>query len=138
MGKRVKDKVALLTGGAMGQGKASVRVNSVQPGTILTPNVESVIAGTPDPDATRERLADPRVVDRVAYARGAPIRHGTIGSLEQGLADAVVLGTVEHGRRAGEHHDDGRCAGDLDALGVAHVQDRIPRAAGAQRVELGL
>lgn len=31
----------------------NVRVNSVQPGTILTPNVESVIAGTPDPDATR-------------------------------------------------------------------------------------
>ena len=29
-----------------------VRVNCVQPGTILTPNVESVIAGTPDPDAT--------------------------------------------------------------------------------------
>lgn len=30
-----------------------IRVNCVQPGTILTPNVESVIAGTPDPDATR-------------------------------------------------------------------------------------
>lgn len=29
-----------------------IRVNSVQPGTILTPNVESVIAGTPDPAAT--------------------------------------------------------------------------------------
>lgn len=38
-----------------------VRVNCVQPGTILTPNVESVIAGTPDPDATREAfgLAQP-------------------------------------------------------------------------------
>ncbi|MEM7666220.1 MAG: glucose 1-dehydrogenase [Pseudomonadota bacterium] len=34
-----------------------VRVNSVQPGTILTPNVESVIAGTPDPDATREAFS---------------------------------------------------------------------------------
>lgn len=33
--------------------KNGVRVNSVQPGTILTLNVESVITGTPDPEATR-------------------------------------------------------------------------------------
>jgi len=37
--------------------KNGIRVNSVQPGTILTPNVESVIAGTPDPDATREAFS---------------------------------------------------------------------------------
>ena len=37
--------------------KNGIRVNSVQPGTILTPNVESVIAGTPDPDATRSAFS---------------------------------------------------------------------------------
>lgn len=39
----------------------NVRVNCVQPGTIMTPNVESVIAGTPDPEATRRsfELAQP-------------------------------------------------------------------------------
>ncbi|WP_430415959.1 SDR family oxidoreductase [Parasphingorhabdus sp.] len=35
--------------------KNGVRVNAVLPGTIMTPNVESVIAGTPDPAET-ERL----------------------------------------------------------------------------------
>ncbi|MBV7266641.1 glucose 1-dehydrogenase [Erythrobacter ani] len=68
----------------------NVRVNSVQPGTILTPNVESVIAGTPDPDATREafsiaqpigRMGEPEdiahlvvylVSDESKFATGAP------------------------------------------------------------------
>lgn len=41
-----------------------VRVNTVQPGTIMTPNVESVIAGTPDPDATR-----------IAFGLAQPVGH---------------------------------------------------------------
>ncbi|MGB7370836.1 glucose 1-dehydrogenase [Erythrobacter sp.] len=67
-----------------------VRVNTVQPGTILTPNVESVIAGTPDPDATREafslaqpigRMGEPEDIahlivylasDESRFATGAP------------------------------------------------------------------
>lgn len=125
---RVQDKVVLLTGGAMGLGKAAakallaqgsivnfssaagnkvspdlaaynsakaavvtltksialycareqngVRVNSVQPGTILTPNVESVIAGTPDPDATR-----------VAFSLAQPI--GRMGEPED-IAHLIV------------------------------------------------
>lgn len=43
----------------------NVRVNSVQPGTILTPNVESVIAGTPDPDATREAFSLAQPIGRM-------------------------------------------------------------------------
>ena len=43
----------------------NVRVNSVQPGTILTPNVESVIAGTPDPDATREAFSIAQPIGRM-------------------------------------------------------------------------
>ncbi len=45
--------------------KNNVRVNSVQPGTILTPNVESVIAGTPDPDATREAFSLAQPIGRM-------------------------------------------------------------------------
>ncbi len=43
----------------------NVRVNSVQPGTILTPNVESVIAGTPDPNATREAFSIAQPIGRM-------------------------------------------------------------------------
>jgi 3(or 17)beta-hydroxysteroid dehydrogenase len=43
----------------------NVRVNSVQPGTILTPNVESVIAGTPDPDATRQAFSIAQPIGRM-------------------------------------------------------------------------
>ena len=43
----------------------NVRVNCVQPGTILTPNVESVIAGTPDPDATREAFSIAQPIGRM-------------------------------------------------------------------------
>ncbi len=46
----------------------NVRVNSVQPGTILTPNVESVIAGTPDPDATREAFSLAQPIGRMGQA----------------------------------------------------------------------
>lgn len=42
-----------------------VRVNSVQPGTILTPNVESVIAGTPNPDATRAAFSVAQPIGRM-------------------------------------------------------------------------
>ncbi len=42
-----------------------VRVNSVQPGTILTPNVESVIAGTPDPAATRAAFSVAQPIGRM-------------------------------------------------------------------------
>lgn len=42
-----------------------VRVNCVQPGTILTPNVESVIAGTPDPAATREAFSLAQPIGRM-------------------------------------------------------------------------
>jgi 3(or 17)beta-hydroxysteroid dehydrogenase len=42
-----------------------IRVNSVQPGTILTPNVESVIAGTPDPEATRAAFAVAQPIGRM-------------------------------------------------------------------------
>jgi 3(or 17)beta-hydroxysteroid dehydrogenase len=42
-----------------------IRVNSVQPGTILTPNVESVIAGTPDPDATRAAFSVAQPIGRM-------------------------------------------------------------------------
>jgi 3(or 17)beta-hydroxysteroid dehydrogenase len=45
--------------------KNGVRVNSVQPGTILTPNVESVIAGTPDPDATRAAFSVAQPIGRM-------------------------------------------------------------------------
>lgn len=37
--------------------KNGVRVNAVLPGTIMTPNVRSVIDGTPDPAATEEQFA---------------------------------------------------------------------------------
>lgn len=37
--------------------KNGVRVNAVLPGTIMTPNVQSVIDGTPDPAATEESFA---------------------------------------------------------------------------------
>lgn len=37
--------------------KNGVRVNAVLPGTIMTPNVRSVIDGTPDPAATEESFA---------------------------------------------------------------------------------
>lgn len=37
--------------------KNGVRVNAVLPGTIMTPNVRSVIDGTPDPSATEEQFA---------------------------------------------------------------------------------
>jgi len=43
----------------------NVRVNSVQPGTILTPNVESVIAGTPDPAATKEAFSIAQPIGRM-------------------------------------------------------------------------
>lgn len=43
----------------------NVRVNSVQPGTIFTPNVESVIAGTPDPQATREAFSIAQPIGRM-------------------------------------------------------------------------
>ncbi len=56
--------------------KNGVRVNCVQPGTILTPNVESVIAGTPDPDATR-----------VAFGLAQPVGH--MGEVED-IAHLVV------------------------------------------------
>ena len=42
-----------------------IRVNSVQPGTILTPNVESVIQGTPDPDATRAAFSIAQPIGRM-------------------------------------------------------------------------
>lgn len=42
-----------------------IRVNCVQPGTILTPNVESVIAGTPDPDATRAAFSVAQPIGRM-------------------------------------------------------------------------
>jgi 3(or 17)beta-hydroxysteroid dehydrogenase len=42
-----------------------IRANSVQPGTILTPNVESVIAGTPDPDATRAAFSVAQPIGRM-------------------------------------------------------------------------
>lgn len=42
-----------------------IRVNSVQPGTILTPNVESVIASTPDPEATRAAFAVAQPIGRM-------------------------------------------------------------------------
>lgn len=45
--------------------KNGVRVNCVQPGTILTPNVESVIAQTPDPDQTREEFSLAQPVGRM-------------------------------------------------------------------------
>jgi 3(or 17)beta-hydroxysteroid dehydrogenase len=45
--------------------KNGVRVNCVQPGTILTPNVESVIAGTPDPEATREAFSIAQPIGRM-------------------------------------------------------------------------
>ncbi|OZA93542.1 MAG: hypothetical protein B7X57_04670 [Erythrobacter sp. 34-65-8] len=45
--------------------KNGVRVNCVQPGTILTPNVESVIAGTPDPEATREAFSLAQPIGRM-------------------------------------------------------------------------
>ncbi len=56
--------------------KNGVRLNCVQPGTILTPNVESVIAGTPDPDATR-----------VAFGLAQPVGH--MGEVED-IAHLVV------------------------------------------------
>ncbi|QTD55748.1 glucose 1-dehydrogenase [Parasphingorhabdus cellanae] len=37
--------------------KNGVRVNAVLPGTIMTPNVQSVIDGTPDPAATEQSFA---------------------------------------------------------------------------------
>lgn len=37
--------------------KNGIRVNAVLPGTIMTPNVRSVIDGTPDPAATEEQFA---------------------------------------------------------------------------------
>jgi len=42
-----------------------IRVNAVQPGTILTPNVESVIAGTPDPEATRAAFSVAQPIGRM-------------------------------------------------------------------------
>lgn len=42
-----------------------IRVNSVQPGTILTPNVESVIAGTPDPAATHAAFSIAQPIGRM-------------------------------------------------------------------------
>jgi 3(or 17)beta-hydroxysteroid dehydrogenase len=45
-----------------------IRVNSVQPGTILTPNVESVIAGTPDPEATRAAFSIAQPIGRMGEA----------------------------------------------------------------------
>ena len=48
--------------------KNGVRVNSVQPGTILTPNVENVIAGTPDPDATRAAFSVAQPIGRMGEA----------------------------------------------------------------------
>jgi len=42
-----------------------IRVNSVQPGTILTPNVESVIQGTPDPEATRAAFSVAQPIGRM-------------------------------------------------------------------------
>jgi 3(or 17)beta-hydroxysteroid dehydrogenase len=45
-----------------------IRVNCVQPGTILTPNVESVIAGTPDPDATRAAFSVAQPIGRMGQA----------------------------------------------------------------------
>ncbi len=43
----------------------AIRVNSVQPGTILTPNVESVIAGTPDPAATHAAFSIAQPIGRM-------------------------------------------------------------------------
>jgi 3(or 17)beta-hydroxysteroid dehydrogenase len=45
-----------------------IRVNSVQPGTILTPNVESVIQGTPDPEATRAAFSVAQPIGRMGEA----------------------------------------------------------------------
>jgi 3(or 17)beta-hydroxysteroid dehydrogenase len=45
-----------------------IRVNSVQPGTILTPNVESVIQGTPDPEATRAAFSIAQPIGRMGEA----------------------------------------------------------------------
>lgn len=45
--------------------KNGVRVNAVLPGTILTPNVEAVIAGTPDPEATRVQFALAQPIGRM-------------------------------------------------------------------------
>ena len=42
-----------------------IRVNSVQPGTILTPNVESVIQDTPDPEATRAAFSIAQPIGRM-------------------------------------------------------------------------
>lgn len=45
--------------------KNGIRVNCIQPGTILTPNVESVIAGTPDPQATRAAFSIAQPIGRM-------------------------------------------------------------------------
>jgi 3(or 17)beta-hydroxysteroid dehydrogenase len=37
--------------------KNGIRVNAVLPGTIMTPNVQSVIDGTPNPAETKEQFA---------------------------------------------------------------------------------
>ncbi|WP_379546127.1 SDR family oxidoreductase [Qipengyuania sp. DSG2-2] len=66
--------------------KNAVRVNCVQPGTILTPNVESVIAGTPDPDATR-----------VAFGLAQPVGH--MGEVED-IAHLVVYLASEESKFA--------------------------------------
>ena len=71
--------------------KNGVRVNSVQPGTILTPNVESVIAGTPDPDATR-----------AAFSVAQPI--GRMGEVEDIAHLVVYLASDESAFTTGVAH----------------------------------
>lgn len=43
----------------------NVRVNAVLPGTILTPNVQSVADGTPDPEATLAGFAEAQPIGRM-------------------------------------------------------------------------
>ncbi|MEL7453398.1 MAG: SDR family oxidoreductase, partial [Pseudomonadota bacterium] len=46
-----------------------VRVNSVHPGVVLTPNVESVAAMTPDPEATLEGFRQAQAIGRMGETK---------------------------------------------------------------------